>query len=120
MPSDWEDGFPNVWLGVTVEDDGEGDRIPFLLEAPSRTKFISAEPLLGPINFYYALLGIDWVIVGGESGPGNRYMAPAWARDIRDTCKEFNTPFFMKQMSGNTKAEREAIPEDLMIREFPA
>lgn len=63
--------------------------------------------------------GIDWVIVGGESGPKARPMNPDWARSIRDQCRQANTPFFMKQMSGKTKAQRSAIPDDLMIREFP-
>ena len=59
------------------------------------------------------------MIVGGESGPGGRVMDPGWARSIRNQCKYYGSPFFMKQMSGNTKAFREAIPEDLIIREFP-
>ena len=120
IPEYFWDLCPHAWLGATIEDDeAAGERIPLLLEIPAAMKFVSCEPLLGPINFYYSLLDIDWVIVGGESGNTYRDINPEWARDIRDTCQEFNTAFFMKQMSGNTKAQREAIPDDLMIREFP-
>jgi protein gp37 len=70
------------------------------------------EPLLGPVDV--PLTGINWVIVGGESGPGARHMDPDWARSIRDQCKAAGVPFFFKQM-----ARREPIPDDLLIREFP-
>lgn len=120
LPKDWGSGYFNVWIGITVENEKVAEqRIPYLLKLSAWNKFVSAEPLLGLINFYHSLLDIGWVIVGGESGPAGRVMDPDWARDIRDQCKEFNTPFFMKQMTGNTKAMREAIPDDLMIREFP-
>jgi len=66
-----------------------------------------------------SMVGISWCISGGESGAGNRHMHPDWARSIRDQCRTCGVPFFMKQMSGNTKSKREAIPEDLMVREFP-
>jgi protein gp37 len=130
--------YPNVWLGTTVENQVEADRrIPHLLALPAAVRFISAEPLLGPINFtliddgrmdgipiaFNALAGpgwpkLDWIIVGGESGPGARPMDPAWARSIRDQCKAAGTAFFMKQMSGVRKP-LPPIPDDLMIREMP-
>ncbi len=85
------DGLPNVWLGVSVEDQKRTDeRIPLLLETPAAVRFVSAEPLLGMIDFGEALNEIDWVIVGGESGPGARPMNPDWVRSIRDQCRRFN------------------------------
>ncbi len=75
-------------------------------------RFICAEPLLEPVQL--DLRGIAWVIVGGESGPRARPMPPEWARDVRDQCRAAGVPLFVKQMS-----RREAIPDDLMIREFP-
>lgn len=107
--------LPNVWLGVTAERQQEADeRIPDLLATPAAVRLVSAEPLLGPVDFgMNTLVGIarrrtavgghesvprlDWVIVGGESGPGARPMHPAWARSIRDQCKAAGVPFFFKQ-----------------------
>ncbi len=78
-------------LGVSVEDQKRTDeRIPLLLETPAAVRFVSAEPLLGMIDFGEALNEIDWVIVGGESGPGARPMNPDWVRSIRDQCRRFN------------------------------
>ena len=96
-------------------------RIPYLLEIPASVRFVSIEPMIGPIKIDEAYIDwIRWVIVGGESGADGRWMDPNWARDIKNQCiKAGDTYFFMKQMTGNTKAKREAIPEDLMIREFP-
>lgn len=140
--------LPNLWLGTSVEDQATADeRIPRLLECPAAVRFVSAEPLLEPVNLlqihgtseediecstlYFPLAGevtfesrneplplknggVDWVIVGGESGPGARPMHPDWARSLRDQCQAAGVPFFMKQM-----AKRAPIPDDLMIREFP-
>ena len=139
----------SVWLGVSAEDQEHGDaRIPVLLDTPAAVRFVSAEPLLGPIdltkltklgmqrdagnattfNALHAPLRpgspghpggllyqeIDWVIVGGESGPRARPMHPTWARALRDQCRENGIPFFMKQMTRKTE-----IPQDLFVREFP-
>ena len=113
-----ESPIPNLWLGVTAENQEAADeRIPILLDTPASVRFISHEPSLGALN--PDLDGIDWVICGGESGPGARPMHPDWARSLRDQCQAAGVPFFMKQMSGKTKAERHAIPDDLMIREYP-
>jgi len=125
--------LPNVWLGVTAENQQRADeRIPILLETPAAVRFVSIEPMLGPVDlnkkeclidkrrFKYTIANyLDWVICGGESGPGARPMHPDWARSLRDQCQEAGVPFFMKQMSGKTAKERHAIPDDLMIREFP-
>ena len=85
----------NVWMGVSVENQHWTSRVDYLRETPAAVKFLSCEPLLGPLDL--ELEGIDWVIVGGESGPGARPMQPEWARGIRDQCVEAGTPFFFKQ-----------------------
>lgn len=120
--------LPNVWLGVSAERQQEADaRIPDLLETPAAVRFVSAEPLLGPIDFEssgwlgdvamheeervgranevpvplnglpWRSQGVSWVIVGGESGPDSRPMHPDWARSIRDQCVKAEVPFFFKQ-----------------------
>jgi protein gp37 len=90
--------LPHVWLGVSVEDQKRADeRIPDLLHTPAAVRFISAEPLLGSIDLQGAVPALDWVIVGGESGPGARPMHPDWARSIRDQCGAAGVPFFFKQ-----------------------
>lgn len=120
--SEWP--LPNVWLGTSVEDQASADaRIPHLLDTPAAIRFISAEPLLGPVDLQSmdgdiwdaarnALTGrwrwaggptrtetspLDWVICGGESGPGARPMHPDWARSLRDQCAAADVPFFFKQ-----------------------
>lgn len=112
--------LPNVWLGVSVEDRRRADeRIPLLLQTPAAVRFLSVEPLLEPVDLLNLqgglsaltgwrqtadacsipkeLRGIDWVIVGGESGSGARPMHPGWARSIRDQCAAVGVPFFFKQ-----------------------
>lgn len=96
--------LPNVWLGVSVEDQKRaGLRIPALIDTPAAVRWLSCEPLLGPIDLDRtdkdALVdgGIDWVVVGGESGPGARPMHPEWARQLRDRCTASSVPFFFKQ-----------------------
>lgn len=93
-------GLPlkNVWLGVTAESQTEADkRIPYLLDTPAALRFISVEPMLGPINLSEYIGALDWVICGGESGPEARPMHPDWARDLRDQCAAAGVPFFFKQ-----------------------
>ena len=92
--------LPNVWLGVSVENQQWADiRIPELLHTPAAVRFLSCEPLLGPVNIpsQSFLRRLDWVIVGGESGPNARPMHPQWARDLRDQCQAAGVPFFFKQ-----------------------
>ena len=89
----------NVWMGVTVENGNYVHRIDDLRETPAVVKFLSLEPLLGPLP-ELDLNGIDWVIVGGESGPGFRHMDEEWVIDIRDQCLEAGVSFFFKQWSG--------------------
>lgn len=103
----------NVMLGISAENQRALDkRVPQLLKTPASTRFISCEPLLEPVHYDWT--GIDWVIVGGESGPKARPMDPDWARSIRDQCREAGVPFFMKQM-----AKKAPIPGDLLMREYP-
>lgn len=145
LPEDWGNGWPNVWLGTTVENQEQADRrIPILLEVPAAVHFLSCEPLLGEVRLssgYHDYLEgwkcepvccgkiqrgyvfepngspvgegreccgnpvpeqvqthkIDWVICGGESGPGSRPMHPDWARSLREQCKAAGVPFFFKQ-----------------------
>ncbi|MBN8187568.1 phage Gp37/Gp68 family protein [Salipiger thiooxidans] len=108
------DGLMNVWLGVSVEDQRRADeRIPHLQAMPAAVRFLSCEPLVGPVNLEHFLSGIDWVIVGGESGPGARPMHPDWARTVRDQCNAAGVPFFFKQW-GAWKPTRAATPSDLV------
>jgi len=157
--------LPNLWLGVTAENQETADeRIPLLLKTPAAVRFVSVEPMLGPVDLSYnglgipcptckgqgeisdpkhwmhpkqtgdepdenwcldcdrIALGIHWVICGGESGPGARPMAPAWARNLREQCNDAGgVPFFMKQMGGvrDKRAKVSDLPEDLRIREYP-
>lgn len=112
MANPWP--LPNVWLGVSVEDQAAADeRIPLLLQTPAAVRWISAEPLLGPVSIFHPTTGdleyssgndyapgsIDWVVAGGESGPGARPVHPDWIRSLRDQCASAHdgVPFFFKQ-----------------------
>ena len=121
LPASWSDGWPNVWLGTTVENQAEADRrVPVLLGVPAALRFLSCEPLLGPVNLCHVTHGsgwtdalrgrihtgpaiyqhedrIGWVIAGGESGPGARPMHPDWARCLREQCAAAGVPFHFKQ-----------------------
>lgn len=126
LPKDWGNGYFNVWLGTTVENQIEANRrIPQLLKIPAAIRFLSCEPLLGPLDLRYldvgptdptwcqidALTGqhsdmgrpckkvptLDWIIAGGESGPVARPTHPAWLRNLRDQCEDAKVPFFLKQ-----------------------
>lgn len=146
----------NVWLGTTVEDQRRADeRIPALLSIPARVRFLSMEPLLEPVDLAFAAFngadsfgsmpGIDWIIVGGESGPGARPCNVEWIRDITRQCKSAAVPVFTKQLGARPVQHVEAWgafdgcgderhvrlrdpkggdpsewPQDLRVREFPA
>lgn len=92
----------NVWMGVSVEDERVVKRIDDLRQVPASVRFLSCEPLLGPLNDL-ELDGIGWVIVGGESGPGARSMEPDWVRSILKQCRRARVPFFFKQWGGVRK-----------------
>lgn len=109
----------HIWWGVSVENRKHGvPRIDLLREAPARVRFLSLEPLLedlGDIN----LTGIDWAIVGGESGPGARPMAAAWVRSLRDRCHVAGVAFFFKQWGGVRKSETGRALDGQTYSEFP-
>jgi protein gp37 len=92
----------NIWMGVSVEDQDHTFRIDHLRRTGANFKFLSLEPLLGPISSLN-LEAIDWVIVGGESGPRSRPMKESWVIDIRNQCQESKVPFFFKQWGGTNK-----------------
>jgi protein gp37 len=92
----------NIWMGVSVEDEKVKSRIDYLRLTNARTKFLSCEPLIGPLN-NLNLIGIDWVIVGGESGRKARPMKEDWAIDIMDQCENAGVAFFFKQWGGTNK-----------------
>jgi protein gp37 len=153
---DWMEGWRfwptelfNVWLGVSAEDQHWADiRIPALLETPAAVRFVSAEPLLGPIRLFgnvgqpgpadhvegYTIRtdygtgtehdidvqpGIDWVIAGGESGPGHRPMDIAWLESIVEQCQNAGVAVWVKQDSGPRAGQQGRIPDRLWIHEFP-
>ncbi len=96
----WPD---NIWQGVSVEDQRRADeRIPLLLQTQAAVRFLSVEPLLGPVALEKYLAKIGWVIVGGESGPNARPMQAAWVKSVRDQCIVASVPFFFKQWGGIT------------------
>jgi protein gp37 len=99
----------NIWVGVSVENQDYTWRVAELRKVPAAVRFLSIEPLLGPIR-RLPLAGIDWVIVGGESGPGARPMKPEWVKSIRRRCRLVGVPFFFKQWGGfNKKAAGRAL-----------
>lgn len=108
----------NVWMGVTVENADYTFRIEHLRQTPAVIKFISFEPLLSPIP-NIDLEGIDWVIVGGESGPKARRMQPEWVIDIRDQCRTAGVPFFFKQWGGVNKKKNGRVLEGRTWNEMP-
>lgn len=116
LPADWGQGYANVWLGVTVGHPISIPRANYLRRIPAAVRFLSAEPLLGPLPGL-SLEGIDWVIVGGETAPDDkrREMRPEWARDLRDRCQEQGVAFFFKQSShrypGHGKLDGERIQQ---------
>lgn len=106
----------NVWLGTTCEDQAAYDkRWPILAQFNVRVRFISYEPAIGPLTILEHKEKPDWLICGGESGKGYRPMPMIWPTDLYEECCEHFVPFFFKQMAG-----LKPIPEDLMIRQFPA
>lgn len=111
LPADWGAlGYDNVWLGVSVENQRHVSRLDWLTGVPARLRFVSAEPLLGPLNLSAPLAGgadldlIGWVIAGGESGPDARPMAEDWVRALRDECAGAGIPYFLKQLGGHPDA----------------
>ncbi len=109
---------PNVWMGVSVEDNRVAHRIDALCQTDAQIKFLSLEPLLGALP-NLALNGIDWVIVGGESGPGARDMEKDWVIDIRNQCVDAEVPFFFKQWGGKRKSKTGRKLDGRFYNEMP-
>jgi protein gp37 len=103
LPDNWGDGYDNVWLGTSVEDERVLNRISLLADIPAIIHFLSLEPLIGPLS-HLPLADIEWVIVGGESGPKARPMDEKWVHEIRLQCENTDVPFFFKQWGGFNKA----------------
>ncbi len=112
---DWPN---NVWMGVSVETDKYNFRIDHLRQTGAKVKFLSLEPLLGPLLNLY-LTNIDWVIVGGESGPKARPIQESWVIDIRDQCQFARIPFFFKQWGGVRKKQKGRLLEGRTWAEMP-
>lgn len=110
---------PNVWMGVTVESEKYAYRIAELNKVPAAIKYLSLEPFLTPIS-ELPTDGIDWVIVGGESGPSCRVMKADWVRSIRDQCLEAQVPFFFKQWGGINKREAGRILDGRTWDNYPS
>jgi protein gp37 len=123
LPGPWGGGWPNVWLGTSAGCQPSLDKnLPHLLDLDAAVLFLSAEPLIGPLGLPASVLGrLDWIIVGGESGPKCRPMETHWSRYLCDASRMAGIRFFMKQLGGHPdKRDRlEDFPEDLRIREFP-
>lgn len=127
--TEFEWPLPGVWLGVSAENQKWADiRIAALVDTPAATRFVSAEPLLGEIDFRGMCSWLDWVIVGGESGPGARPMDLAWARWIVEQCADADTACFVKQVgsvlgrdwgAGSKGGDWDRWPDDLRVREYP-
>ena len=109
---------PNIWLGTSIESEDWLSRLESLKETDARTKFLSLEPLLGPLPGL-TLDGVDWVIAGGESGPGARPMQADWVRHIRDRCVDSDVPFFFKQWGGVFKKRTGRTLDGRVWDEFP-
>lgn len=126
----FDDLFPNVWLGVTAENQERADeRIPILLQTPAAVRFVSVEPMLGPVDMWdgnseawpLAESGLDWIIIGCESGPNRRPIKLEWAVDVIRKCKPAGVPVFVKQLDINGKVSKNPTewPEELRVREYP-
>lgn len=130
---EWSTPLPNVWLGVSVEDQKTANlRIPALINTPAAVRFLSCEPLLGPINLYPHMpmedyreprdteeWAIHWVIAGGESGPDARPVDPEWIRSLRDQCNDVQVAFLFKQWGGRTPKAGGRELDGRMWDEYP-
>jgi protein gp37 len=117
LPSDWGEGYPNVWLGTSIEDMRVAKRADALRDIPAVVRFISYEPAIGPLDDL-DISGIDWIIYGGESGPGYRPHDLAWPRAIHKKCTETGAAFFYKQ-SAAYRTEMGIELDGKMVRYYP-
>ncbi|QBP29731.1 hypothetical protein SEA_TYPHA_76 [Mycobacterium phage Typha] len=116
--------LPNVWVGVSAEDQQWADiRVPALFDTPAAVRWVSVEPMLGQIKLpfckidpkTYAVTGLDWVVAGGESGRGARPMHPVWVQSLRDQCDQMNVPFLFKQWGAWAPARGAGQPTDRLV-----
>lgn len=117
LPHNFPAAYPNVWLGVSCEDMRVAQRVDILREQPAAIRFISYEPALGPLDDM-SLEGIDWVIYGGESGPGHRPEDKDWARSMMHKCRDADVAFFHKQSSA-PRTEMGILLDGKLIRDYP-
>ena len=109
---------PHIWIGTSIENQRTVQRVSHLKSVPASVRFLSCEPLLGPLRL--DLENIDWVIVGGESGPGFRPIEVDWARDVRDLCLAAQVPFFFKQVGGVRPKAAGRLLDGVEWNEMPA
>jgi len=131
VPEAWLTNWPaNVWAGTSVENQKWADiRIPELLKVPATVRFLSMEPLIGPVDMSPWVEALEWVVVGGESGPNSRPMETEWATDIAAACGNAGTPFWMKQKgvvwatlndAEGKGVDWDKFPEDCRVRQYPS
>lgn len=116
-PDDWGDGYPNVWLGVSIESNAYVSRADVLRQIPAVVRFVSYEPALDSLS-QLDLTGIDWVIYGGESGSNRRPDDPAWAMEMATRCEAAKVAFFFKQVSDRYPG-RGTMANGKVLRQFP-
>lgn len=118
LPADWGEGWGHVWIGTSIEDERVAGRADILRTIPAKVRFISYEPAIGPLAHALNLDGIDWVIYGGESGPGYRAEDKQWARDMHKACSAAGVAFFHKQSAGY-RTELGIELDGAIVREYP-
>lgn len=121
LPADWDGGYPNAWLGVTIESQQCMDRLDLLSAASAAIRFVSAEPLLGPIEFGRRIKNVDWIITGCEQAAKEkrRVMDPDWVRGIRDQCDAAGIPLFHKQYYQGTQLCYDGRVDGVVRQEWP-
>ena len=121
LPPDWGEGWPNVWLGVSVESQAYEPRAQLLATIPARVRFVSAEPLLGPLTLSPdALACLGWLIAGGESGPQARPAAEAWFVALAAQCEAAGVPYWHKQNGGRAADKGGELLQGRRLQAFPA
>lgn len=132
LPDDWGAGYQNVWLGTSTEDQKTFDeRVQILAQVPARVRFLSIEPILGPIDVEGSISKIDWVIIGGESGGKNQFRPASlsWLEQIVSSCRSADVPVFVKQLGTHLAKEIgskdfhggqiDEFPESILVRQWP-
>jgi protein gp37 len=120
LPSDWGNGWGNVWLGVSCENQYHVERIDCLVEIPAKVRFVSAEPLLGKLFIPAEYMSqIHWIIDGGESGPKARPVDLNWFRSLRDQCAEHGVAYWHKQNGGTNRDKGGCLLDGQILQQFP-